>query len=55
MFDSVVAHLCDKYQLANALPKVVGFCGCSSFLPQLMGWVRINTVKRVITVVVKIK
>jgi hypothetical protein len=35
----------------NAPPKVVGFPGCSSFLPQgkLTGWVRINTINKVIS------
>jgi hypothetical protein len=35
----------------NYLEKVVGFSGFSGFLPQgkLTGWVKINTVKKVIS------
>jgi hypothetical protein len=46
---------CEKSQ-STLCRKSWVFSGCSGFLPQgkLTGWVRINTVKKVITIVVKI-
>ena len=46
---------CEKSQ-STLCRKLWVFSGCSGFLPQgkLTGWVRINTAKKVITIVVKI-
>ena len=49
------ANPCEKSQ-STLCRKSWVFSGCSGFLPQgkLTGWVRINTVRKVIKIVVKI-